>query len=49
MRGLDRVTISLDSLDTANFADITGVDALGKVIDAIDTPSDSDRTRKITP
>jgi len=35
--GLDRVTISLDSLDTANFADITGVDALGKVIDAIDT------------
>ena len=35
--GLDRVTISLDSLDAANFADITGVDALGKVIDAIDT------------
>ena len=34
--GLDRVTISLDSLDAANFADITGVDALGKVIDAID-------------
>ena len=33
--GLDRVTISLDSLDAANFADITGVDALGKVIDAI--------------
>ena len=35
--GLDRVTISLDSLDAANFADITGVDALGKVIDAIGT------------
>ena len=35
--GLDRATISLDSLDTANFADITGVDALSKVIDAIDT------------
>lgn len=33
--GLDRVTISLDSLDAANFADITGVDALGKVLDAI--------------
>ena len=35
--GLDRVTISLDSLDPANFADITGVDALDKVIDAIGT------------
>ncbi|MDI1240527.1 MAG: GTP 3',8-cyclase MoaA [bacterium] len=33
--GLDRVTISLDSLDPKNFADITGVDALGKVLDAI--------------
>ena len=33
--GLDRVTISLDSLDRANFADITGVDALAKVIEAI--------------
>ena len=36
LAGLDRVTISLDSLDAANFADITGVDALGKVIEAID-------------
>ncbi len=33
--GLDRVTISLDSLDPVNFEDITGVDALGKVLDAI--------------
>ena len=33
--GLDRVTISLDSLDAKNFEDITGVDALGKVLDAI--------------
>lgn len=33
--GLDRVTISLDSLDTKNFEDITGVDALSKVLDAI--------------
>jgi cyclic pyranopterin phosphate synthase len=33
--GLDRVTISLDSLDPKNFEDITGVDALGKVLDAI--------------
>lgn len=33
--GLDRVTLSLDSLDEANFADITGVDALAKVMDAI--------------
>ena len=36
LAGLDRVTISLDSLDAANFADITGVDALGKVVEAID-------------
>jgi cyclic pyranopterin phosphate synthase len=34
--GLDRVTLSLDSLDPKNFEDITGVDALSKVIDAID-------------
>lgn len=34
--GLDRVTVSLDSLDPANFQDITGVDALEKVLDAID-------------
>ena len=33
--GLDRVTFSLDSLDPANFHDITGVDALPRVIDAI--------------
>jgi cyclic pyranopterin phosphate synthase len=35
--GLDRVTISLDSLDRENFQDITGVDALDKVIRAIET------------
>jgi cyclic pyranopterin phosphate synthase len=34
--GLDRVTISLDSLDERNFADITGVDALDKVLQAIE-------------
>ena len=34
--GLDRVTISLDSLDETNFADITGVSALEKVLLAID-------------
>ena len=33
--GLDRVTLSLDSLDQKNFEDITGIDALGKVLDAI--------------
>ncbi len=33
--GLDRVTISLDSLKPERFQDITGVDALGKVLDAI--------------
>lgn len=35
--GLDRVTLSLDSLDPKNFEDITGVDALSKVLDAVDT------------
>jgi len=35
--GLDRVTLSLDSLDRNNFLDITGVDALDKVLLAIDT------------
>ncbi len=40
--GLDRVTISLDSLDAANFAHITGVDALGKVIKAIDSAKEFD-------
>jgi cyclic pyranopterin phosphate synthase len=34
--GLDRVTISLDSLDARNFLDITGVDALEKVLLAVD-------------
>jgi GTP 3',8-cyclase len=34
--GLDRVTISLDSLRRENFIDITGVDALEKVFAAID-------------
>jgi cyclic pyranopterin phosphate synthase len=34
--GLDRVTISLDSVDSKNFLDITGIDALDRVINAID-------------
>ncbi len=34
--GVDRVTISLDSLNREKFAAITGVDALDKVFDAID-------------
>src|SRR5687768_5019425 len=34
--GLDRVTISLDSLDRDRFMDITGVDALDRVYSAID-------------
>lgn len=34
-RGLDRLTISLDSLDQKNFEDITGVDKLDEVLDAI--------------
>jgi cyclic pyranopterin phosphate synthase len=33
--GLDRVTFSLDSLDRGNFAEITGVDAIEKVLEAI--------------
>ncbi|MGD9629695.1 MAG: GTP 3',8-cyclase MoaA [Pyrinomonadaceae bacterium] len=33
--GLDRVTLSLDSVDEKNFEAITGVNALGKVLDAI--------------
>lgn len=33
--GLDRVTISLDSLERENFIDITGIDALDKVLAAI--------------
>src|SRR3982751_280951 len=35
--GLDRVTISLDSLDRQRFIDITGVDALERVLTAIET------------
>src|SRR3954451_13646959 len=35
--GLDRVTISLDSLDQQRFIDITGVDALERVLKAIET------------
>ncbi|QQS39800.1 MAG: GTP 3',8-cyclase MoaA [Acidobacteriota bacterium] len=34
--GLDRITISLDSLDPKNFEDITGVDKLGEVLEAIE-------------
>ena len=35
--GVDRVTISLDSLDRSKFEQITGVDALDKVFAAIET------------
>jgi len=35
--GLDRVTISLDSLDPHRFMEITGVNALDRVLSAIDT------------
>ncbi|MEP6946794.1 MAG: GTP 3',8-cyclase MoaA [Acidobacteriota bacterium] len=35
--GVDRVTISLDSLDRAKFAKITGIDALDKVFEAIES------------
>ena len=34
--GLDRITISLDSLDRKNFLDISGVDLLDEVLSAID-------------
>ncbi|MEP6847494.1 MAG: GTP 3',8-cyclase MoaA [Acidobacteriota bacterium] len=34
--GLDRVTISLDSLDAENFRDMTGVDSLCDVLEAIE-------------
>lgn len=34
--GLDRITISLDSLNEANFWEITGVDQLGNVLRSID-------------
>jgi cyclic pyranopterin phosphate synthase len=39
--GLDRVTISLDSLDRKNFADITGADELEFVLDAIRAAKDA--------
>jgi cyclic pyranopterin phosphate synthase len=39
--GLDRVTISLDSVDRDNFADITGIDALDKVLLSIETAKKS--------
>ena len=35
LSGLDRVTLSLDSLDPKRFVEITGVDALQKVLDSI--------------
>jgi cyclic pyranopterin phosphate synthase len=34
--GLDRITISLDSLDSTNFQDITGIDSLEDVLEAIE-------------
>ncbi|MGH9820389.1 MAG: GTP 3',8-cyclase MoaA [Pyrinomonadaceae bacterium] len=34
--GLDRITISLDSIDRKNFQDITGIDSLDEVLAAID-------------
>jgi GTP 3',8-cyclase len=34
--GLDRVTVSLDSLRRERFAEITGVDALGRAVEAIE-------------
>jgi cyclic pyranopterin phosphate synthase len=39
--GLDRVTISLDSLDRANFKDITGVDRLDDVLRSIEAAKDA--------
>ncbi len=39
--GLDRVTISIDSLDRDRFAEITGVDALDKVFAAIQSAKTS--------
>lgn len=38
--GLDRVTFSLDSLNRQKFAEITGVDALDKVLEAIELAID---------
>ncbi len=37
MAGLDRVTISLDTLKRERFADITGVDALDRVLAAVES------------
>jgi len=39
--GLDRVTISLDSLNDENFKDITGVDKLESVFEAINAAKDA--------
>ncbi len=39
--GLDRITISLDSLDRKNFLDITGVDKLDEVLAAIEASRDA--------
>lgn len=43
--GLDRVTISLDSLDRENFRKITGVDALSNVLESIEAA----KTANLTP
>lgn len=40
--GLDRVTISLDSLKRENFKDITGVDKLENVLEAIEAAQSAD-------
>ncbi len=42
--GLDRVTLSLDTLDRQKFLDITGVDALDRVYAAIDKAKELDFT-----
>lgn len=42
--GLDRVTLSLDTLDKQKFLDITGVDALDRVFTAIDKAKELDFT-----
>ncbi len=42
--GLDRVTISLDSLKRANFKQITGVDALENVLESIETAQNAGLT-----
>ena len=40
--GLDRVTISLDSLKAENFKEITGVDKLDEVLEAIEAAQNAD-------